>query len=103
MFGTIIQRALNKAQRRQAHGVLASARVLVVYMMGTKIAEDLIHPIHTEKAKAELDGTDPQRYGLDAIAFVIRALPRGLAFLFAVGDDNTLTTAHLEAMFSASP
>jgi hypothetical protein len=102
VFRTIVQRALNKARRRQAHGVPAAARVLVVYMMGTKIAEDLVHPGHMEEAKAKLDGTDPQRFGLDAIAFVVRAQPRGLAFLFAVGDDTTLTTAQVEAMFGAS-
>jgi hypothetical protein len=102
VFRTVVERALRKARRRQAHGVDAAARALVVYLMGTKIAEDLVHPAHTKDAEAALDGIDPQQYGLDAIAFVVRALPRGLAFVFAVVDDTTLTTADVQAMFGAS-
>jgi hypothetical protein len=90
---------LKKARRRQAQGVAAAARALVVYMMGTKIAEDLAHPAHLSGAEAALDEIDPQQYGLDVIAFVVRALPLGLAALITVADDTTLTLPQVEAMF----
>jgi len=103
VFATIVERAQKKARKRQAQGVPAAARALVVYLMGTKIAEDLLHPAHTKGAEAALAEIDPQRYGLDAIAFVVRALPRGLAAIFTVADDTTLTIAQVQAMFAASP
>jgi hypothetical protein len=96
---TIVERAHKKARKRQAEGVSAAARALVVYLMGTKIAEDLAHPAHVEQAEAELAELDPQRYGLDVITFVVRALPRGLAAVFTVADDATLTIPQVEAMF----
>ena len=83
--------------------MLAAARALVVYLMGTKIAEDLLHPAHMKGAEAVLHEIDPQRYDLDAIVFVVRALPRGLAAIFTVADDTTLTTTQVRAMFDASP
>jgi hypothetical protein len=55
VFRTIVERAQKKAMRRQAQGVAASARALVVYLMGTKIAEDLSHPAHLRGAEAEGD------------------------------------------------
>jgi len=103
VFRTIVERAQKKARKRQAHGVPAAARALVVYLMATKIAEDLVHPAHMKGAEAALAEIDPQRYGLDAIAFVVRALPRGLAAIFTVADDTTLTITQVRAMFDASP
>jgi hypothetical protein len=105
VFGKIVDRSQRKARRRQAHGFPASARALVVYMMGTRIAEDLVHPVHAKDAEAALAEVDPQRYGLDAIAFVVRATsPRaGLAAIFTVADDTTLTTHQVRAMFAPSP
>jgi hypothetical protein len=82
VFRTIVDRALRKASRRQVESVPAAARALVVYLMGTKIAEDLIHPSHLREAKAVLDGVDPRSRGLDVLAFVVRALPHGLAAIF---------------------
>lgn len=71
----LVERAQKKARRRQAQDVSATARALVVYLPGTKIAEDILRsPAHTNDAEAALHDIDPQRYGLDAIAFVVRAL-----------------------------
>ena len=87
-----------KARRRQTEGVPASARILVVYLMGTQIAEDLTHPAHLSQAEQALDDIDPRDYDLDAIAFVVRALPEGLAAILAVADDTTLTTDQVKAI-----
>lgn len=103
VFGTIVKRALRKASRGQTHGVSSNARALVVYLMRTQIAEDLVHPAHMSQAKLALDAIDPQEYGLDVIAFVVRALPQGLAAIFTVADDATLTMAQVRAMFDPSP
>jgi hypothetical protein len=103
VFRTVVERAQKKAKRRQAHGVAASARALVVYLMGTKIAEDLSHPAHLSGAEAELNEIDPQQYGLDVIAFVVRALPQGLAAILTVADDTTLTIPQVQAMFGLAP
>jgi hypothetical protein len=103
VFRTIVERALKKARKRQAQGVRAAARALVVYLMGTKIAEDLAHPAHLDQAKAVLDEIDPRRYELDVIAFVVRALPQGLAAILMVADDTTLTRSQVQAIFGQSP
>ena len=103
VFRKIVRRSLRKAKERQTQGVPATARVLVVYLMGTKIADDLAHPVHMNEAKIALDGIEPKRYGLDAIVFVVRALPRGLAALFMVVDDATLTIPQVQAMFDPAP
>ena len=103
VFKTIVRRTLKKAWRPQTQGVPADARALVVYLMGIKIAEDLLHPVHINGAKAALDGIKLQQYGLDAIAFVVRALPRGLGAIFTVADDTKLTIREVRAMFDASP
>jgi hypothetical protein len=50
-------------------------------------------------AEAALHEIDPQEYGLDVIAFVVRALPQGLAALLTVADDTTLTEAKVQAVF----
>lgn len=103
VFRTIVERSQKKAKRRQTQGVSTSARALVVYLMGTQIAHDLAHPAHLNQAKSALDGIEPLDYGLDAIAFVVRALPRGLAALLTVADDTALTPAHVQAIFGQSP
>ena len=102
VFGKIIERVEKKARKKQTHGVPAAARALVVYLMGTKIAEDIVHPAHVPGAESALAEIDPRRYGLDAIAFVVRALPHGLAAIFTVADDSTLTETQMRAMFHAS-
>jgi hypothetical protein len=99
VFKTIVERAEKKARRRQAQGVAAAARALVVYLMGTMIAEDLTHPGHLRGAEAAVGAIEPQEHGLDVIAFVVRALPRGLAAILTVADDTTLTIRQVEAMF----
>jgi hypothetical protein len=99
VFRKVVDRAAKKARRRQTHGLTTTVRALVVYLMGTKIAEDLLHPAHMDNAKAALDRIDPEEYGLDAIAFVVRAQPRGLAAIFTVADDTRLTEARVRAMF----
>jgi hypothetical protein len=101
VFGKKLKAALRKARRRQTHGVSASARALVVYLMGTKIAEDLLHPAHMGGAEAALNEIEPKDYGLDVIAFVVRALPRGLASILTVMDDETLTIEQVEALFAS--
>ncbi|MGZ6582654.1 MAG: hypothetical protein ACXVFE_17000 [Gaiellaceae bacterium] len=70
--------------------------------MGTKVAEDLMHPAHLRQAEATLNGVDPRTRGLDAIAFVVRALPEGLAAIFTVFDDAKLTHAQVQALFGQS-
>jgi hypothetical protein len=102
VFGTILNRALKKARKRQTLGVSAAARALVVYLMGTRIAEDLVHPDHLKAAESALRGVDPRTYALDAIAFVVRAHPQGLASILTVADDTTFTVAQVQAMFGRS-
>lgn len=99
VFRTIVERAQKKARKRQAEGADATASALVVYLMGTKIAEDLLHPAHLSGAEEALEEIDPTEYGLDVIAFPVRALPRGLASVLTVGDDATLSVAAVQAMF----
>ncbi len=99
VFRKVVEKALRKARRGQTQGVAADARALVVYLMRTQIAEDLVHPVHMEQAERALDEIEPQEYGLDAIAFVVRALPEGLAAVFTVVDDTTLTVPQVQAMF----
>jgi hypothetical protein len=99
IFRKIVERARSKASRRQVEGVPGATRGLVVYLMGTKIAEDLAHRAHLEQAAEALDELEPADYGLDVIAFVVRALPHGLAALFTVADDATLTREQVEALF----
>jgi hypothetical protein len=103
VFRTVVSRSLRKAKRRQAHGVTATARVLVVDLMNTQVAEDLAHPAHMNEAKKFLDGVEPRDYGLDLIAFTVRALPQGLAALFWLMDENSpLTIPQVDAMFGGS-
>jgi hypothetical protein len=103
VFATVVKRAVRKAKERQTKGVSADARALVVYLMRTQIAEDLVHPVHMSQAEQSLQAIDPQEYDLDVIAFVVRARPRGLAAIFTVADDTTLTIPQVEAMFGRSP
>jgi hypothetical protein len=103
VFRTVVERALKKARKRQTQGVPAAARALVVYLMGTKIAEDLSHPAHMNGAKVALDEIDPRDYNLDVIAFVVRSLPQGLAAMLMVWDDTTLTMPEVQAMFGQAP
>ena len=100
VFRTVVERALKKAAQRQAEGVPASARALVVYLMGTKIEDDLLVAAHHDQAAKVVEEIEPRDHGLDAIAFVVRALPEGLASIFTVYDDSTLTLAQVEALFS---
>lgn len=102
IFRKIVERARSKASRRQVEGVHGATRGLVVYLMGTKIAEDLAHRAHLEQAAEALEELEPADYGLDVIAFVVRALPHGLAALFTVADDATLTREQVKALFHQS-
>jgi hypothetical protein len=103
VFRTIVDRSQKKAKKRQAQGVSAAARALVVYLMGTQIAEDLAHPAHLNQAKFALDDIDPRDYDLDVIAFVVRRFPQGLAAILMVWDDKTLTMPEVQAMFGQEP
>ncbi len=103
VFRTVVERALRKASKRQVESVSAAARALVVYLMGTKIAEDLLHPAHLHEAEAALHAVDPQSRGLDVLAFVVRALPHGLAAIFIVMEDTNLTQAQAQSLFGESP
>jgi len=108
VFAKVVAKTLEKAEQRQATRVDAAARALVVYLGRTQIAQDLVHDAHHQEAKAVLeaaldDGAEPAWFGLDAIAFVVRALPEGMAAIFTVGDDATLTTAQLRALFDPIP
>jgi hypothetical protein len=74
----------------------------LAYLPGMKFAEDLLQPGHfaeAEKAAAEID---PRDYGLDVIAFVVRALPEGLEAILGVADDATLSEDQVRAMFAQS-
>jgi hypothetical protein len=102
VFRTVVERTEKKARKRQTHGVAAQAHALVVYLMGTKIADDLARPVHMSEAEAALDLLEPQHYGLDAIAFVVRMLPTGLGAIFTVADDATLTDSQVEDLFHQS-
>lgn len=103
VFRTIVKRALKKARKRQTEGVAASGRALVVYLMESKIAQDLVVPAHNRQAEEVVNEIEPRDHGLDAIAFVVRALPQGLASIFTVYDDSTLTVAQVMALFHGSP
>ena len=102
VFRRTVERSQRKAKRRQTQGVPASARVLVVYLMGTQVAEDLAHPVHLSQAEQALGDIDPRDYNLDAIAFVVRALPAGLAAILTIADDTTLTPAQVQAMVGST-
>jgi hypothetical protein len=74
--------------------------------MGTQIAEDLAHPVHGQQARQLLEGDEPGQgieprdYGLDVIAFVVRALPEGVAAILTLVDEGSvLTVPQVEAMF----
>ena len=99
VFRTIAERALKKARKRQTEGIAASGRALVVYLMESKIAEDLVVPAHNRQAEEVVDEIESRDHGLDAIAFVVRALPEGLVSIFTVYDESTLTLAQVEALF----
>jgi hypothetical protein len=103
VFRKTVEKALNKASKRQTQGVPAAARVLAVYLMGTQVADDLTHPVHHREAVAVAEGIEPLDYGLDAMAFVVRVLPQGLASILTVADDTNLTRETVEAMFSQAP
>lgn len=103
VFRTVVERALKKAKKGQASGVDANARALVVNLMGTKIAEDLVRTeVHLNQAAEAADGIDPQEYGLDVIVFVVRVFPRGLASIVTIAEDTTLPIAEVNAMFGAT-
>jgi hypothetical protein len=102
VFRKKLHAALKKARRRQTHGVAARSRALVVYLMGTKVAEDLAHPAHLRGAEEAVEDIEPKEYGLDVIAFVVRAHPRGCASILTVMDDETLTREEVEALFGAT-
>ena len=99
VFRTIVERAEKKARRRQTQGIAADARALVVYLMRTKIAEDLGVRAHMAQAEEEVRDLDPMSFGLGVIAFVVRALPQGLAYVLAVGGPEALTKAQVDALF----
>ncbi len=100
VFRRIVEgRVIKKAQERQTHTVGAETRALVVYLMGTSIAQDLTHPAHLEQAESVLGDVDPSDYGLDVIAFVVRTLPRGLGYVLAIADDAHLTQSRVDALF----
>jgi hypothetical protein len=102
VFRRTVERSQRKAKRRQTQGVPASARVLIVYLMGTQVAEDLSHRAHLGQAEQALEDIDPRDYDLDAIAFVVRALTEGLAAILTVADDTTLTTDQVNAMVGST-
>ena len=102
VFRKKLNQALRKANRRQTHGVSARSRALVVYLMGTKVAEDLAHPAHLSGAEEALEEIEPKEYGLDVIAFLVRALPRGCASILTVMDSETLTREQVDALFGAT-
>jgi hypothetical protein len=103
VFRTVVGRALKKAKKRQASGVDASARALVVNLMGTKIAEDLVRSeVHLNQAAEAANGIDPHEYELDVIAFVVRVFPRGLASIVTIAEDTSLPIAEVNAMFGAT-
>ena len=103
VFRKIVRRAQKKASEQQVSGVDASARALVVNLMGTKIADDLVRSeIHLNHAVESADGIDPQEYGLDVIAFVVRVFPRGLASIVTIAEDTTVSIDEVNAMFGAT-
>lgn len=108
VFAKVVAKTMEKAEQRQATRVDA-ARALVVYLGQSKIAQDLVHPAHHREAKAVLekrleDGdADPTSFGLDAIAFVVRSLPEGMAAIFTVADDTKLTIQQVRDLFDETP
>ena len=104
VFATVVDRARRKAAKRQTHGMHAALRALVVNIAQTKVAEDLTHPAHMDGAEAALHDFEPREYGLDAIAFVARVLPQGLAAMLYVADDSRgLTVEQVQALFAQRP
>lgn len=104
MFASVVDRAKRKAARRQTHGVHAAARALVINLAQTKIAEDLTHDVHMAGAREALEDVEPLDYGLDALAFVVRVLPQGLAaMLYVIDDSGALSLDQAEALFAEWP
>lgn len=101
VFRRIVERTTRKkAKRRQTHTVDAETHGLLVNLMHTQIAQDLTHPAHLKQAEEVLDElVDPSKYGLDVIAFVVSALPRGYAYVLAIADDAHLTISDVNALF----
>lgn len=99
VFRTVVDRTVKKAWGGQTLAADAETRALVVYLMGTQIAKDLTHPAYLTQAEAVLNEVEPTEYGLDVIAFVVRALPHGLAYVLAIADDAHLTREQIEALF----
>lgn len=48
-----------------------------------------------------LQGVEPGRFGLDLIAYCVRALFRGVAAMFLVYEDTRLTEAQLTSMLGS--
>jgi hypothetical protein len=99
VFRGIVDRAVRKAKRRQVDALPTSARALAVYMMGTQIAADIVQPPHLDDAGRILEEIDPRDHGVDVIAFIVRALPTGLAAVLTLADDTALTRGEVEALF----
>jgi hypothetical protein len=70
----------------------------------TKIADDLAHSVHATAAAEVLETLNTLDYGLDAIAFVARVQPQGLAALLIVTDDNgSLSLSEAQELFGHRP
>jgi hypothetical protein len=98
----VVERAVKKARRGQAVSSSATTRALLVNLMHTHIADDLLHPGHHEQAADVLNDLDPREYGLDLVAFYVRALPRGIRHIYSVYESERLTEQQLIRMIGDS-
>ena len=98
VFRTIVERAVKKSKRRQTATSVAPTRALLVNLMHTHVADDLLHPAHHREATEALGDLDPREHGLDLIAFYVRAKPEGIRLVFSVYENERLTEQQLLRM-----
>ena len=85
-----------------AQASATATRGLLVNLMGTQVAEDLVAPAHRVGAERALENLDPKQFGLDLFAYCVRTEPKGVGLLFAVYEDERLTRDQLTDMLGSA-
>lgn len=101
MFAGVIRRACKKASKGQAQAYSARTRGLLVNLMATRVAEDLVSQPHRAAAEQALQGLDPTRFGLDLFAYCVRMRPRGVGALFSVYENTRISEVQLRHLLGS--
>jgi len=101
VFAEVVAKASKKARRGQAHASPAATRGLLINLMSSSFAEDLLRAPYTGEAERVLAGVDPRDFGLDLMAYCVRAMPRGVAAIFSVYENTRLSESRLVAMLGS--